>query len=293
MSTSEKKRIAKEADYLKKNDDVKSICPGVFYIKNKKTYETCKNCTKCFKFKEYNEVKDKEKRPEVNFYYVDSFRKCEYYKVKPIQGEDIALCITYTILYVNDMACNYVMLLEPAMRNVKDKKLKLRYKEALKLVKDYLNMLYKIPQIEKNINFLAEFNGNMDDVSDFSAEDLESKMRELYTEMKVEDPEFLSKVEMARTIVEYSVRSANKMVSQGVKYDGNILTLQKFILTDLYKKMEVVSDRSFKRVKSSINMSADPRIIKAYRDLNEKLINFEKISECLMKAENTCNGVDE
>lgn len=66
MPVNEKQRAAKEAMYEAQNKDIKSVCSGQFYKKGSKTYEKCKNCANCFKYKSYNSKSDDT--PEVKFH---------------------------------------------------------------------------------------------------------------------------------------------------------------------------------------------------------------------------------
>lgn len=86
MSVSKKQRTAKEAVYEAINKDVKSVCSGQFYIKNRKVSEACKKCEKCAKYKLYKQKTDDN--PEVTYLYVDSFRECELYKMELPKKEE-------------------------------------------------------------------------------------------------------------------------------------------------------------------------------------------------------------
>lgn len=86
MSVSKKQRTAKEAVYEAINKDIKSVCSGQFYIKNRKVSETCKKCEKCAKYKLYKQKTDDN--PEVTYLYVDSFRECELYKMELPKKEE-------------------------------------------------------------------------------------------------------------------------------------------------------------------------------------------------------------
>lgn len=80
MRLTKEQRIEKEESVIKDNNRLNSVCCGSFYISNRKETERCKNCDICSKYKRYEANKDKE--PNVKFFYVDTFRKCELYKQK-------------------------------------------------------------------------------------------------------------------------------------------------------------------------------------------------------------------
>lgn len=281
MSTSEKKRIAKEADYLKNNSNTKSVCCGVFYNKSKKTYEPCKNCTKCFKFKEYNTVK--EERPQVQFHYIDSFRKCEFYKVKPIDAVYLMTAITYNMLYVNDMACNYVKDLEKSINKSGDKELKKKFGAAIKRVNRYFSMINGI--VGKNLDFFAEYNSGMDDIVDDSADNMLNRIEEIFNELAIPNAKMLSKIEMARTIVGLSVTSINIMVHEGRRLNEQIESLYTYKLTELRDIMEDLTNWSFRHIRNGFNMNNDEKLQKCFQTLRERLMNHENVCNSLTNAE--------
>lgn len=153
-----KDREAKEAPYIKHNKDVLSVCSGSFYIKGRNIHEPCKKREKCQKYAKYGDRK--EDSPEVGFYYVDSFRKCDLWKKMELQGELALRIAIYNILYVNDLACACVIDMKDKVKT-QDKETQKIYSALLKRQWNYEREITKI--IGEQIGFCADVNAEMDD----------------------------------------------------------------------------------------------------------------------------------
>ena len=80
--------------------------------------------------------------------------------------DNILKYTTYTILYVNDLACNCIKDLMPFIAH-KDKETQKIYGALLKRATNYLRFVRSVIKEESN-NFLADYNSVMDDINDES-----------------------------------------------------------------------------------------------------------------------------
>lgn len=77
-------RASIEQNYQVENSKSDSICEGKHYVSNAPRIEICKHRESCSKYSDWLERLQSNKRlydvPRVQFYYVDSFRKCTLFQ---------------------------------------------------------------------------------------------------------------------------------------------------------------------------------------------------------------------
>ena len=83
MRENKQQRQITETNWGTENKNDKSFCKGSFYIWNRVATIECNNRESCEKYTRYREIIKKGEfeyeKPQVRFYYVDSFRKCNLY----------------------------------------------------------------------------------------------------------------------------------------------------------------------------------------------------------------------
>lgn len=276
--SNEKQREAKEAVYREANLDIRSVCRGQFYKKSSKTYEQCKNCANCFK---YNSYKSKsEDTPEVKFHYVDTFRKCEFYKVRPIDGNYIVTTSIYNIMYVNDLACACIIQMKDFIKN-QDKETQKIFGALEKRQRAYEHLISKI--IETNIEFLSEYNSCMDESVLPKLEDFINEMKLALDSIGVENSYFVALAEIARTIVGYSVKNVENRVKECLKYKKDSVHLRQYKMLDMLRVAENLSNWVSRKC-GKLDLNKCENVMKAYRDLDKTLTNREIINNALFKA---------
>lgn len=274
----EKQRAAKEAIYEVTNKDAKSVCSGQFYKKSSKSYEKCKNCANCFKYKSFKSKS--EYTPEVKFHYVDTFRKCELYKIKYITEEDIIMTCIYNIIYVNDLACSCVIDLQDYI-NDQDKETQKVYRALKKRQKEYEAFLNET--LTDKLSLLAEYNSAMDDHVLPVIEWFKDAMRKQISNASDDNVDFISLVEVARTIIGYSTISVEKRIEQCLKYNKDSVNLRGYKLVEMLSIVENLSKWTTRKCKK-IDLNDSKEIIDSYRELDKTLTNFEIINDCINKA---------
>lgn len=281
--SNEKLRAAKEAVYEEVNNDVRSVCSGQFYIKNRNIYEKCKNCESCFKFKEYSKKKDDT--PEVHYHYISTFRNCEFYKYRPKDDTYILTTSIYNIVYVNDLACASVINLMDKVKN-QDKETQKIFGALVKRQRAYEEDFNNI--LVKSQDFLAEYNSYMDERIQDKLEAFQKAMIRSFTSRGYENAEFIALVEVMRTIIGYSVVSVEKRIQECLKYNKDSVNLRYYKLNEMKKIAENLSDWTKRKCKG-LNLNDEKDVIDAYRELDKALTSSDIINEALYKAKDLYN----
>lgn len=276
--SNEKQRAAKEAVYEEANKDITSVCSGRFFIKNRNTYEECKHCQNCFKYKQY--ANKKEDTPEVRYHYVSNFRNCEFYKYRPKDENYIITTSIYNIMYVNDLACATIIELWDKIKH-QDKETQKIFGALKKRQALYERLIAKI--LEKEQNFLAEYNSYMDEYVQDKLTSFVSAMTTMFTKEGYENAEFLALTEVMRTMVGYSVLNVENRVKECLKYKKDCVHLRQYKLNDLLRVAENFSDWVTRKV-TKLDINKDEQVILTYRELDKTLTNSEIINEALYKA---------
>lgn len=277
MKSNDKQRAAKEAIYEKDNKELNSVCSGRFYKKSSKTYEDCKNCAMCHKYKQYKNKK--ADTPEVKFHYVDTFRNCKLYRMS---GNIIRIAI-YNILYVNDLACYTVYNLFDLVKK-QDKETQKIYGALLKRYKTYDHALLKT--FEDQIYNIAEYSSNMEEYVMPKLNDLTAAVTEALKGINAENYSFIALVEVARTMLGYSVMNAENRVKECLKYQKDSVYLRQYKLIEMAKIAENLSTWCSRKC-GGLNLNECEKVIDAYRSLDKILTDVELIDRCILQSEKT------
>lgn len=274
-----KDREAKEAPYMLHNKDFSSVCSGSFYIKGRNVHEPCKNCDKCQKYERYKDRK--EDTPLVRFRYVDSFRECDLWKYKAIDGAYALQIAIYNMVYVNDLACACIIDMKDKVK-YQDKETQKIYRALLKREYNYEKRLTEI--LGDSIGFCAEYNSEMDDVVKDKICNLYDSIYNFLKKNGVDNSAFLAHAELAYIIIGYSILSIDKRIEECRKYNEEVVNLRGYKLTE----MGIISDNLCKwlgrKCKCVVNLNKDKEIKDAYNELDKVLTNCSVIENSLIKA---------
>lgn len=274
-----KDREAKEAPYIKHNKDVLSVCSGSFYIKGKNIHEPCKNREKCQKYSKYNDKKDDT--PQVGFYYVDSFRKCDLWKYKTIDGSFALRIAIYNILYVNDLACACVIDMKDKVKT-QDKETQKIYGALLKRQINYEKELLNI--LQGQINFCADVNAEMDDAVHDKLFSLYGAIYDYLKANNVDNCTFIAHAELAYTIIGYSILSIDKRIEECRKYNKDVVNLQAYKLLGMRDVARNLCNWLGRKC-NGLNLNDCQEIKDAYHELDKVLTNIRVIESAILKAE--------
>lgn len=273
-----KDREAKEAPYIANNKDVSSVCSGQFYKKNSKSYEQCKNCENCYKYKSYKSKS--EDVPEVKFHYVDTFRKCEFYKVRPITESDIIRTCVYNIIYVNDLACACVVAMADKVKK-QDKETNRIFSALKKRQFRYDSLIKEI--LPNNMEFLSEYNMYMDEKIQPLMDEFIKEMESTISKVTDSNIEFIALTEVARTMIGYSVLNVENRVQECLKFNKDSVNLRSYKLSEMLSAVESLSKWVVRHC-NGIDINKEKNVIQIYRKIDKALTNFEIINECINKA---------
>ena len=229
-------------------------------------------------YKSYNSKS--EDTPEVKFHYVDTFRKCEFYKVRPIDENYIVTTSIYNIMYVNDLACACVIDMQDYIKQ-QDKETQKIYGALIKRQREYERNIARI--LESKTDFLAEYNSYMD-------ESVQPKLKTFIDELQIalnsvgtENSKFVALTEVARTMVGYSVLNVEKRIEECLKFKKDSVHLRGYKLNDMLRVAENFSDWVSRKCKK-LDLNKCENVMNAYRELDKVLTDKEVIGNALYKA---------
>lgn len=131
------------------------------------------------------------------------------------QANDKALLfMMYTTLYSNDMICNCIKELSPYI-STRDKETRKIYGALMKRVSNYFKETNKL--LGDSSYFLADFSSYLDEHVDDSLNRLKDLICDKYTEAGISDADFLSRLEVARSMCSISIENIDYIQKQLVK----------------------------------------------------------------------------
>ena len=273
-----KDREAKEAPYIEHNKDVLSVCSGSFYIKGRNIHEPCKNREKCQKYAKYKDKK--EDSPEVGFYYVDSFRKCDLWRYRTIDGAYALQISMYSILYVNDLACACIIDMKDKVKT-QDKETQKIFMALQKRQFEYEKMLANI--LKEDIEMLADINLFIDDRVQVKVKALLDSILKFLKYKNVENFQFVGLTEMAFLILDYSLAHIDNMMRVCLKYTKEGVYLQCFKLTDI-RNVAFNLCKWVERKCKDVNMNDSEEILDSFHSLNKMLTDVNLIGNAFEQA---------
>ena len=273
-----KLRESKESKYKEPNSDVRSVCNGQFYKKNSKSYEQCKKCENCYKYKSYKSKS--EDTPEVKFHYVDTFRKCEFYKIRPITEEDIVKVCVYNIIYVNDLACACVVALSDKIKE-QDKETRRIFSALEKRRFAYERMINDI--MSDNIDILSRYGDYMDEKVQPMMDKFIEEMRNIISKVTDSNVDFIALEEVARTMIGYSVMNVENRVKECLKFNKDSVNLRMYKLKEMQSIAESLSKWVVRHC-NGIDINCQKNVIDIYHELDKILTDFNFLNECINKS---------
>lgn len=278
--TKYKDRASKEAPYMIHNNDVSSVCSGVFTSSNKRVHEECKNRSKCPKYAKFKESHNDA--PQVGFYYVDTFRKCELYKQRAVTPELALQLAIYNIMYVNDLGCACVVDMKDKV-NDQDKETKKIFGALLKRQWNYEGEITKI--LGEYNELFAEYNSEMDDKVQSKVANLYQAIYNFLSSNGVDNARFIAYAELAYTVIDYSVNSVEKRISECLKYNKDVVNLRQYKMLGMRDVSRNLCNWLCRHIKG-LDMNKDENVVNAYRELDKALTNINFIDSSLITARN-------
>ena len=223
----------------------------------------------------------------MGYYYVDSFRKCELYKWQTSKEATMLQIAIYNIMYVNDLGCSCIVDMSDKVYD-QDKETKKIFGALAKRQRAYEREVTKI--LGEHIGVLAEYNSEMDDKVKDKVANLYSALYKFFHQNNIENAKFIAYAELTYTIIEYSVNSIEKRVSECLKYNKDVVNLRQYKMLG----MRDVSRNLCKwlgRKCNGLNLNDCQEIKDAYHELDKVLTNISVIKNAISKAEELKNVV--
>lgn len=204
-------------------------------------------------------------------------------KVSADVKERIALYATYTMLYINDMACNEIIFLEPYIKE-EHKETKKIYGALQKRAKQYLSDIRKI--IGNNNLYFSEYCSAMDDFCDERLEDFKKTVVYSLQQKGVEKYELVGRLESVRILTFHAVTSAEYLIQESTKVLASSQNLKKYILEDIKRVADNLSKWVWFYYKLPTIDVSDYNITDKVNALNEVLLKYEPFETAYTAASN-------
>ncbi len=201
--------------------------------------------------------------------------------LKEKQEENILLYSTYTILYLNDTACNCIKDLSPYMQN-KDKESKKIYGALMKRAKCYFDNINSL--IGDKIEYFADYCSEMDDILYKPTLDFKTALLKLYKGL--DDCEYYAQIEITRSIIGLSISVSNKIIEKASKITQNASWLKQYVLSDLGRIANNLSDWAYHYTPKDfkIDLNKQSALMDSFSKLSQAMVDFESFDKAYRKA---------
>lgn len=276
-----KDKDAKEAPYMRYNSDVESVCSGFFCSANGRVTETCKNRSKCFKYRQYKENPKSLKK--VGFRYVGTFRDCNIHKTEEDRIINALKYLMYSMLYINDLACSCVIDMKDKIYG-QDKETRKIFGALLKREDHYEKTVNQI--MDNIIDRFAEFNLEMDEKIKDKREDLYLCILSYLKSKGVENAEFIAYVELAYMITDWSVNYIETRVRECMKYDRNVVNLRSYKLLGTRDILSNLCKWANRNIKESLDLNESEDVLRTFRELRRMITDYGNVHETIIRTAN-------
>lgn len=150
--------------------------------------------------------------------------------------EDSLIYLMYSLLYVNDTACNSVKELERFLNDM-DKESKKIYGALTKRCNTYFTMIYDTIGSEHFDEF-SEYGSAMDEKITPLLEAFLYSIKYSYKQKGVNDGGYLATVEFVRTCIDIAVYTGKRIVCKAIVIDPYSVHMNTYILEDALKVAE-------------------------------------------------------
>lgn len=192
---------------------------------------------------------------------------------------DLLLSATYLILWLNDCATNLIKDIEYDIK-FKDKETRKIYGALKRRINIYQHEIHSIVGDNK-AEFFANFNEAMDDTFMPLINDIKKEILKSYVEHDIDDADYLSMVETARFMTEYSCKVNINCVRDMYKLTDKAVSLRNYRLTELNQIMENFANWSYRNC-PFFNLN----------DQSEVLNKFHILDNAIGEIQNTLNAIE-
>ena len=182
------------------------------------------------------------------------------------------LYCVYTMLYVNDLACNSVKQIKSYITQC-DKEAKKIFGALEKRCNRYLRAIDKICG-SGNI-FYADYNGEIDDMVSADIENLTQAIRNAYNGEESENVEYFTKVEIARTFVELSISVIDDLLDALKDKELKTGNIKGYKLLEIRGIIDNFAKWVYRKAKTNIDLNEDKDAISALDAVTKSLCDYK------------------
>jgi hypothetical protein len=180
-----------------------------------------------------------------------------------VSNDNVAIYSIYTMLAVNDLACNAIKDIKPYVEN-KDKETKKIYRALLKRVKIFFTYTYKV--IGDGSVFLSNYNEKIDELNDKDDTTLVKGVKYVLGRHKIQDDGLILKTIIATAYTEYSCANIRALCEKMKEEKIDCGRLDTWELKDIKRVMQNmylwVTRKVPRDVLDEINQLVNPFITK-------------------------------
>lgn len=197
--------------------------------------------------------------------------------------DTLLLYSTYVALYLNDNACNSFRDLGVYIRN-SDKESQKIYRAVMKRINSYFEQLNKI--VEEHSEFLSDIFSSLDDIIEDAQHEYESFLYDMYLDVDKEQAEFLSKLDLSRSLVAISVHG-NKTINANLSkmIDKPYGSLAQYRLTEILRVADNLASWVFRHYDmDKISEEKKKLAVQKMNELVQILVGKEAFDKSYNKA---------
>lgn len=199
------------------------------------------------------------------------------------QEERLLLYATYTILYMNDMACFSIQQLSKDVMK-KDKESKKIYGALTKRTKTYLDKISRI--VDNKMDYYCDFCTEMDNLCDDAYVLFKESLNKAYKDANIVGYEYMAKVETMRSMVELSVEAGKKVITSVSTVTPKAKWLGNYLFVEMMRIANNFAKWAYRKVpqETSINFNEESDVMQKFKKLSECLIDFYSFDKAYRNA---------
>lgn len=200
-----------------------------------------------------------------------------------LKEEQLLLYATYTILYLNDTACNCIKELQQYVDGM-DKESKKIYGALSKRANKYFEALGNI--VDNSIDYLADYCSEMDDLCYSPMLNFKNALYDAYKEHNIDNSEYYTQVETMRSMVELAIVASKKVIASVYTKVPKAKWLNNYIINEIGRVANNFADWSYRKVPKDlhINLNDDCCVMKHFREMSEIMVDFKSFHKAYTKA---------
>ena len=191
----------------------------------------------------------------------------------------------YTMLYSNDLACNYIKQIKELIPS-EDKEAKRIFGALEKRYKRYFRTIDKL--CGKGLMFYADYNGEIDDIIDESKEIYIQAVKDAYNAKDAVNSEYYTRIEIARSFLDLSISTIDSICDDLSKNGKECSNLKTYRLLDMQNIMKNFAKWAYRKIDFDIDFNEMESVTSSFDKFADILFDyrsFEKAYETAVRYE--------